>query len=1144
MHKKLTTCDLIDLNSPDRKGFKSCRLASPLIPVPKDAADNNCNSHVNKTSSLVTAKRDSLENNPFDMVLHKTTEYIQKKDDPFEVVLEKALKSKYKKNASSKACSIDFSDDYILKRKKKSQKLKMNRTLDESWINEEPSPKNIPDNKMSNVGRTFELNNLDIQTDHLKPTDTFADISVSKSKHILPTIQIQDADLSILNQSTMNDTLFEIQSDICNSNQDNILMNLKDDVCTFGHIPSASTLLPKLRRSFSQGEYMLPQRSQRTDRISLTESVQTGYENKSSTLSSSDFLNEGFLKSGSIGSSIFTSMSSISSITQLNSPSIINTSLMLSNGTLNRTFLESCSSDKSNITKINSSEEVKSTSLPTNDLIKPVANISNKTRASISDLTDRLNKLKLKASEYHLPEVITDKETDTISSLPNDIRESVTMMENNEVCDTNNKLIDVDLFSPESNCSSNQCKNSISDTSLDSVFLDENKVNKSILHEAKVLARTFEEMALKTNSSSSTDDLITNNPLWSSELVPAFDDEVDNLIELPTSPNIDNKNSTHEKVAPSKDSVLHGNTNDKPIANEPRENMKDLEKELIDPISTEKRVTAATLLSNLKELITTENNTEANELLKNLEKALGINWESNTELLSTYLNLTNNLAKSPQKSNNDLEIKNVTETNIEHSIENNVTGDLSENIKELGTNINSNNSSLDKFSINSQKCLKGIDNELSDKSRNDKGIIKTENKNEYFNVQNTNTESTTSRMESNNSVNENVIMDLLTNIGKLIIGQSQENATVNFLKKFGDVLHLVSGNGNINENIITDDNDVEIVQISKGSKLKYENKANSSVLSKSANRSSIQLESKKQSTEKLSPKRSTSVSQILPIKTIPSPLLCQRKSTNQLKNVAKRFSSDPGFINLMTNQKVTTNNNKFKAVQDTEIKSVASTNLQKEKTTVVGTVKSKLKKKVGGDVINKKGPMKAIIPIGNMQKRESFNQKINSITNTTPPKAHKIISSTPNPTVTRSLVKKPTRPLRPVASSTPDAQDSKTRRIPSNTNNNTNKRNSTCDISPVTTRLNASMTSGVNSSPRRIGKIPSPKRTTPKRRSVDYSIPRSQTPPVNKKLNASLNVNHYERLNESPQHSSYKASFSQKNSPISLRRNDLKNSTA
>ncbi|XP_033331345.2 uncharacterized protein LOC117223252 [Megalopta genalis] len=1127
MHKKLITCDLIDLNSPDRKGFRGCRLASPLIPVPTDAAESNCNSHVDKTSSLVTVKRDSLENNPFDMVLHKTTEYIQKKDDPFEVVLEKALKSKHKKGASSRTCSIDFTDDYILKRRKKSQKLKMNRTLDESWINEELSPKNMPDNKMSNVGITFGSNKFDIQIDHLKPTNISADLSVSKSKCVIPTIQVQDTDLSILNQSVMNDTLFEIQSDTCNDNQDNILMNLKEDVYTIGHIQTASTLLPKLRRSFSQGENILPKRSQCLDRISVIESVQTEYENKNSTSSSPDFLNEGFLKSGSIGSSIFTSISSISSIAQSsNSPSIINTSLILSNGTLNRTFLESCSSDKSNTTKINSSKEVRSTSLTTNGLIKPVTNISNKTRASISDLTDRLNKLKTKASEYHVPEIITDKETETISSLSNDIKESVTVMENNEKCDTNNKLIDVDLFSPGSNCSSHQCRNSISDTSSDSVFLDEDKVNKSILHEAKILARTFEEMALKTSSGSSTDDLISNNPLWTSELLPAFDDEVDNLIELPTSPNINNVNSSHEKVTHCKDSVLHENTND---------NVKDLEKELIDPISTEKRVTAATLLLDLKELINTENNTEANKLLENLERALGISWESNTELLSTYLNLTNNLAKSPQKLNNDLEMKNVTETTIEHSLDTNVTGDLSENIKELGTNLNGNDSSLDKFSVNSQKCLKEIDNELNDRLRNDNEKTKIENENEDSNAQNTNTEGTTRRVESNNSVNENVVMDLLTNIGKLLIGQPQEYATVDFLKKFGDVLHLVSGNINVNENIKTNTNDVEIVQISKGSKLKYENKANSSVLSKSVNRLSLQMESKKQSTGKPSPKRSTSISQILPVKTIPSPLLCQRKSTNQLKDVAKRFSSDPGFISLVTNQKVITNDNKFKSVQDVEIKS--DTNLEKEKTAVVGTVKSRLKKKVGGDVINKKGPMKATLPIGNMQKKESFNKNMNSTTDTTPPNAHKIISSTPNPTVTRNIVKKPTRPLKPVASSTPDAQNSKTRRLPSHTSNNTNKRNSTCDVSPVTTRLNVSNSDGVNSSPKRTGKIPSSRNTTPKRRSVDSSIPRSQTPPVNKKLNSSLNVSHHERLIESPQRSSYKVSNSQKNSPISLRRN-------
>ncbi|XP_076278330.1 uncharacterized protein LOC143208122 [Lasioglossum baleicum] len=1093
-HKNINMCDLIDLNSPDRRDFISCRLASPLIPIPTDTKNGNCNNCVNNGSSQVTGKRESLENNPFDMVLHKTTEYIQKKDDPFEVVLEKALKPKHKKKTSSKTCSVDFTDDYHLKRKKNSQKLKMNKTLDEALIDKELSRMNVRAHKISNEGTEF-----DIQTDGLKSIDAPLNLSLLKNKVVIPTLKIENADLSILNQSLMDDVLFEEEIDTCSDN--------RSKISTIDYIPSSVALLklPDRQRSFSQGD-VLPKRPQYLNQASVT-------ENKSGLSSPLDVLNEGFLKSSSTGSSQFSSLTSISSIATINSTcSVMNPSLMLSNGTLNRTFLESCSSEKSDDTNgINSMVSA------LKGLAKPVANNLNRTRSSMSDLTDRLDKLKARTSELYVPENTANKNNEISSSFCNDVNECVTVVEKKELCDTNNRLIDVDSFSPESNYSMDQCKSSISDISSDSVFLDGNKLNLSILHEAKLLARTFEEMALKTSSASSTDDLITSNPLWLSELLPAFDDEVDNLIELPASPNIKNVTSNHGKVIPYKDSALQGSAN-----KTPKENMKDLEKELIDPMPTENRVSAATLLLDLKKLIKTENNKEANQLLENLEKALCVNWESNTELLNTYLNLTNNLAKSPHKSNNNLEIKNVVETNMECSQENNVTGDLSANVKEsaFGKNLNSNDSDIDKSSANSQKCLKEISSEL--KKSNDELSISNENKEE----------------ESNNSLNENVVKELLTNIGNLLTRQPQEHSTINFLKNFGKVLHLVSSNGNISENIKTVNNDVEIEKISKPSKLNCENKTHSSVLSKSANRLSLDMESKKQPAIQSVTRRSISISQTPPIKTIPSPLLSKRKSASQFKQLTKRFPSDPGFVGPIKNQKITTNDYKHNSLRDRETKSVTTTNFDKEKPTVVEAVKNKLKKKIGGDVINKKGPLKAVLPIGNMQKRDSINKKINPSTDTTtPPKTHKIISSTPNSMVNQSSVTKPTRPLKPVASSTPDPQNSKTKKIPSQTNNDVNKRKLRCDISPITTRANANNSNGVSYSPRRFGKIPSPKRTTPKRCSVDSSIPRSQTPPVNKKLNSSFDVNHYERLTESPQGSLCKVSSSQKNSPVSLKRN-------
>ena len=193
-------CDLIDLDSPDRKGSLSSRLASPLIPAPTDIICNNYNTRMNETSSLMIGKRDSLENNPFDMVLHKTTEYIQKKDDPFEITLEKALKIKCKKNTYLRSGSFDLPDSRISKKKNR-QKLKLNKTLDEFLINDKLNLDNTKANKITSKSIIVNSGNTNILSNNFK------------SDNVIPTINVQDLDLSILNQSVMNDTLFGVNSE-------------------------------------------------------------------------------------------------------------------------------------------------------------------------------------------------------------------------------------------------------------------------------------------------------------------------------------------------------------------------------------------------------------------------------------------------------------------------------------------------------------------------------------------------------------------------------------------------------------------------------------------------------------------------------------------------------------------------------------------------------------------------------------------------------------------------------------------------------------------------------------------------------------------------------------------------------------------
>ncbi|CAL7951847.1 unnamed protein product [Xylocopa violacea] len=1084
-------CDLIDLNSSDTKNVLSSKLASPLIPVPTDTRYNNYNVRSNEPSSLAIGKRDSLENNPFDMVLHKTTEFIQKQEDPFEVILEKALEVKCEKNGSQRKGSLDLTANYSPKQKMHRQKSKLNKTLSE-LITSDKLNRNNAANKMFNESVVDDFNDANILNTDIK------------SHIVIPTIEVEDVNLSILNQSVMNDTLFEAekessQNQIKSTSQNTMLIDTHKDI---KEISLSTFNVPKVRRSLSQGEVILPKKSQYLNQISLVEPLRIGSDSGSiiSTPNSLKILNEGFLKTHSSESSIFSTLSNISSIPKLNSVSSMINSSLTTNGTMNRTFLDSCSLEKAEITKLSDNvdfnKEIKSILPTVKTSVSLVGNTSIK--SSISDLTERLNKLKMKVSEIHIPkDSNADNKDEYKCNVLNNVKECESTVEKIDKCDVNDKLIDVDVFIPDANCSKEHCSSSSSDTSSDSVFVEGNKINKSILQEAKFLARTFEELAMKTSSGSSIDDLITNNSSWTLELLPAFDDEasVENLIELPTSPYRNDTKSKSEKTTEHEDDESH--TNKKEVSNRVEEKIKDLEMEFVHPISAEKRLTAATLLLDLKQLIKTEKNIEADKLVENLEKALGVNCDNNTELLTTCLNATNNLAKSPQKTSNSLEIiKNVAESNMEHSQEDNLDGDSTESIKEsvFFESINFNNVNTSKC-INNQKYLNSVNGESKyESSKTEISVEKIESKKDKnkFNAENISKENSFSKRENTNLLNERMIIELLTNIGKLLSEQTEEHPSRDILNNLGKALNSASNNCNTDKNV-------------------------------------------KQPVSKSLIRRSVSVSQTPPIKNESRSSMSTNKSTSQLKEVTKRFPSDPGLISSTLNKQVITKNNKNELQKDTQTKTITTLDLQKEKTsTMKDTVKNKLKKKIGTDVINKKGPLKAILPIGNMQKREtSSNKTILPVGTITPPQTHKIISSTPNST--NELVKK-SRSSKPVASSTPDAHSCKARTVQSQIPNSPKKRNFSCDISPVTTRV--SNNNGISNSPRRSSKLPSPKRATPKRRTTESGIPKSQTPPINKRMHSSFEVNNqYERTYVSPQRSFYKTPSSPKNSPISLKTN-------
>lgn len=458
-------CDLIDLNSPDRNGLLSSRLASPLIPAPTDTECSNNNSR-----SLIIRKRESSENNPFDMALHKTTEYIQNKNDPFEVTLEKAMKLKCKRNSSLTACSSASTGNDVLEGQPLRNKLKLNKTLDETLFHSELDRNNADTNKISNDNIVEDANNFNTQSD------------VTKPNNIIPAIIVEDVDLSILNQSVMNDTLFETDKQSNNdqakdASQNQMLENAEKDRMLIEQMALSTVILKvPLKRSLSQGEGTTEKKLKYFNQTSLIETLQIGFNNTStvSSQNSTDILNKGFLKSFGSGSSVFSSLSNISSIPALNSvSSTISSSLMQSNGTINRSFIESCSSEKSEFGKSNGNIDLdREMQLLLPRTRKSIASVGNTSaRSSMSDLAERFNKLKVKACDIQIPKSPNDNEDKLTSSPLNDVKEYVTLMEKSDTCDVNNKLIDVDVFTLENNSSKEICSSSTSDTSSDSVFM-------------------------------------------------------------------------------------------------------------------------------------------------------------------------------------------------------------------------------------------------------------------------------------------------------------------------------------------------------------------------------------------------------------------------------------------------------------------------------------------------------------------------------------------------------------------------------------------------------------------------------------------------------------------------------------------------
>ncbi|EFN82286.1 hypothetical protein EAI_09260 [Harpegnathos saltator] len=960
-------CDLIDLNSPNVKDLMNSKLASPLIPVPRHVEPNQ------QANSLVTEKRESLGNNPFDSVLHETTEYIKKKGDPFEVVLQKALKSKSTKGTELKAHPVDFMDDFTPKRRRKYQKI-MNKTLDESLVKSNMNPINEEkkETAISNVA-----NNINVTCDsNISGSNKFT----HKQNIKITVMDANPLELSILNQSAMNDTLLEGPKYKVD-NEISIFLEKEPSFKEFV-VPTSSNFKPPLnpQRSLSQGSRKSPRKLQCQDKRpqSITDTLRKASHNDSTMLS---LLNKGFLENGQNQQSLFSDLSDVSSIAKLNSASLLsNLSSTSSNGIMNNAFIDSNCLKMSN-EKINKSEnsmEIKSV------------------QYDLSDLTERLTKLKC----------AIDRTTSTLSA-KEEVNKSNSMKNENNKQIVDNKLVDVDVFMPEpsSNIGHDKSTNSIS--SSDSVFTDSGKIDKSILNEAKVLAKTFEELALKTDSGSSTDDLISNNGLWMSELLPAYEDEsVDNLIELLVSPK---KNLEIDKSNNLKQSSVSDNV---------EENfMKEMESQFIDSISTVKQTTITTLLLDLKKLVKAEDNPEANKLINHLESALGIKCKSNMELLAN-LNIITELRNADMCEDKF--------NNIEQSDKSN-DKNQKDNDKISEEKICDNESSLPHTSHEAQDSPQAAT--VSSDNSVTKTLLSNNDNEDRLNISNS-----PKIVLKNSRSDERLAIELLINLGKLLSGQAEDATTSQLLKSIGKTLNVASNNCKI------------------GGKSQDDNSRNTQ--------------------------------QVSPVKTSESEL-------NVSVSSSKQTAHERSF------------NSKFTVIETTQLES------KTEKPLAITDVKNKLKKKLG--TASNKGPMKAVHPVGTMQKKASLGkQTIPSCEATTPPKHHavssgnKIISSTPNS----------------VASSTPDSQNNKSSKTLMPTNK---KRNFSCDISPVT---------GIQKedSPKRLNKpLQTTKKCTPKRQQADLSgIPKYCTPP--RKLNSSLDMNSHHQ--QSPQYLNKSLTNYQRYSPI------------
>lgn len=315
----------------------------------------------------------------------------------------------------------------------------------------------------------------------------------------------------------------------------------------------------------------------------------------------------------------------------------------------------------------------------------------------------------------------------------------------------------------------------------------------------------YTSFIISFSSSASIDDLISNNILWVSELLPAYEDEaVDNLIELLVSPkeNLKVDKSNDLKQSP----VSVNNAED--------DFMKEIKPQFTDNVSTIRQTMVTTLLLDLKKLIKAENNSEASKLIDNLENELGVKYKNNLELLAN-LDISNGLHNS-KMSDDKLD-------DTEQSDKASNDSEQRENKKMSSEDKICDNESSPPYISNGSEDASQATTVSSDNSLTQTSPCNNNSENR-LNI----TKSPQAASKDSHS-DEKLAIELLVNLGKLLIGQTEDATTLQLLKSIGKALNVASNNCKIKGESQTDDTSYNTQRITAVETL--ESKRNASVFS-------------------------------------------------------------------------------------------------------------------------------------------------------------------------------------------------------------------------------------------------------------------------------------------------------------------------